>query len=265
MKINAGQIENIFDFQIHYYLNQEDLHQMDAKILNECERQLLDAFDFVKAYTGDFKIEVTPKKEGGLIESFIIVAIIIGKSDTFKNLINALIQKFFSSSQTKLANSNARIELYEKVKNGTLTKEEAEELIDEKKVRKCVSNYSKSLEKANTVTSVEASMKKEGDIEPFSSSKIIKADFTKKILSDTTTEEKTETAGTTIRILSPVLRQGHGKVWKGYYLGKTIEFKVLDKEFLEQVYNNEIKFGANTVITCTLITIREWRIRKLKT
>lgn len=260
MKINAGQIENIFDFQIHYYLNQEDLHQMDAKILNECERQLLDAFDFVKAYTGDFKIEVTPKKEGGLIESFIIVAIIIGKSDTFKNLINALIQKFFSSSQTKLANSNARIELYEKVKNGTLTKEEAEELIDEKKVRKCVSNYSKSLEKANTVTSVEASMKKEGDIEPFSSSKIIKADFTKKILSDTTTEEKTETAGTTIRILSPVLRQGHGKVWKGYYLGKTIEFKVLDKEFLEQVYNNEIKFGANTVITCTLITITKKKV-----
>jgi len=260
MKTNAGQIENIFDFQIHYYLNQEDLHQMDAKILNECERQLLDAFDFVKAYTGYFKIEVTPKKEGGLIESFIIVAIIIGKSDTFKNLINALIQKFFSSSQTKLANSNARIELYEKVKNGTLTKEEAEELIDEKKVRKCVSNYFKSLEKANTVTSVEASMKKEGDIEPFSSSKIIKADFTKKILSDTTTEEKTETAGTTIRILSPVLRQGHGKVWKGYYLGKTIEFKVLDKEFLEQVYNNEIKFGANTVITCTLITITKKKV-----
>ena len=252
--------ENIFDFQIHYYLNQEDLHQMDAKILNECERQLLDAFDFIKTYTGDFKIEVTPKKEGGLIESFVIVAIIIGKSDTFKNLINALIQKFFSSTQTKLANSNARIELYEKVKNGTLTKEEAEELIDEKKVRKCVSNYFKSLEKADTVTSVEASVKKDGEQKPFSSSKIIKADFTKKILSDTTTEDKTETAGTTIRILSPVLRQGHGKVWKGYYSGKTIDFKVLDKEFLEQVYNNEIKFGANTVITCTLITITKKKV-----
>ena len=252
--------ENIFDFQIHYYLNQEGLHQMDAKILNECERQLLDAFDFIKAYTGEFNIDVTPKKEGGLIESFVIVAIIIGKSDTFKNLINALIQKFFSSTQTKLANSNARIELYEKVKNGTLTKEEAEELIDEKKVRKCVSNYFKSLEKADTVTSVEASVKKDGEQKPFSSSKIIKADFTKKILSDTTTEDKTETAGTTIRILSPVLRQGHGKVWKGYYSGKTIEFKVLDKEFLEQVYNNEIKFGANTVITCTLITITKKKV-----
>ncbi|MES5134171.1 hypothetical protein ABVC71_00035 [Prevotella amnii] len=52
-------------------------------------------------------------------------------------------------------------------------------------------------------------------------------------MSDTTTEDKTETAETTIRILSPVLQQGHGKVWKGNYSGKTIDFKVLDKEFLE--------------------------------
>ncbi len=58
MKTNAGQIENIFDFQIHYYLNQEDLHKMDAKILNGCERQVLDAFDFIKAYTGEFNIDV---------------------------------------------------------------------------------------------------------------------------------------------------------------------------------------------------------------
>lgn len=79
-------------------------------------------------------------------------------------------------------------------------------------------------------------------------------------MSDTTTEDKTETAETTIRILSPVLQQEHGKVWKGNYSGKTIDFKVLDKEFLEQVYNNEIKFGTNTVITCTLITITKKKV-----
>ena len=239
MKTNAGQIENIFDFQIHYYLNQEDLHKMDAKTLNECERQLLDAFDFIKAYTGEFNIDVTPKKEGGLIETFVIyfVASNIGY-DIIKNFFNALIQQFFSSTQTKLSNSIDRIKILEKIKNGTITKEEVMALVDDKKLKKYVSNYYKPLENTDTVISVEASIKKEGDIEPFSSSKIIKADFTKKILSDTTTEDKTETAGTTIRILSPVLRQGHGKVWKGYYSGKTIDFKVLDKEFLEQVYNN---------------------------
>lgn len=246
--------ENAFEFQIHYYLNQEDLHQMDARILNECERQLLDAFDFIKTFTEEYKVEIGIKKKGGLIEILVIPAITIIGYETIKNLFNALIQKFFTSTQINLANTKGRIEILEKIKNGNLTKEEAEILVDDKKIRKCVSNYFKSLDKANNVTYVDASANAKGDIEPFSSAQIVKADFSKKILSDTTIEDKTETAGTTIRILSPVLQQGYNKVWWGYYSGEKIEFRVLDKEFLAQVYNNEIKFGSNTSITCTLVT-----------
>lgn len=55
--------ENAFEFQIHYYLNQEYLHQMDARILNECERQLLDAFDFIKTFTEEYKVEIGIKKK----------------------------------------------------------------------------------------------------------------------------------------------------------------------------------------------------------
>lgn len=246
--------ENAFEFQIHYHLNQEDLHQMDARILNECERQLLDAFDFIKTFTEEYKVEIGIKKKGGLIEILVIPAITIIGYETIKNLFNALIQKFFTSTQINLANTKDRIEILEKIKNGNLTKEEAEILVDDKKIRKCVSNYFKSLDKANNVTYVDASANAKGDIEPFSSAQIVKADFSKKILSDTTIEDKTETAGTTIRILSPVLQQGYNKVWWGYYSGEKIEFRVLDKEFLAQVYNNEIKFGSNTSITCTLVT-----------
>lgn len=245
--------ENAFEFQIHYYLNKDGLHQMDARVLNDCERQLLDALDTLKAFTGEFDIETGPKKEGGLIEILGIPAITIIGYETVKNLLNALIQKFFSSTQTKLANSKDKIELIEKAKNGTLTKEEAELLIDDKKVRKCASNYFKSLDKAKEVTSVDASIRTNEASEPFSTAKIVRADFTKKILSDTTIEDKTETAGVTIRILSPVLQKGHGQVWRGFYSGKPVDFKVQDKDFLEQVYNDEIKFGTNTVITCTLV------------
>lgn len=252
--------ENAFEFQIHYYLNQEDLHQMDARILNECERQLLDAFDFIKTFTEEYKVEIGIKKKGGLIEILVIPAITIIGYETIKNLFNALIQKFFTSTQINLANTKDRIEILEKIKNGNLTKEEAEILVDDKKIRKCVSNYFKSLDKANNVTYVDASANAKGEIEPFSSAQIVKADFSKKILSDTTIEDKTETAGTTIRILSPVLQQGYNKVWWGYYSGEKIEFRVLDKEFLAQVYNNEIKFGSNTSITCTLVTFIKHKI-----
>lgn len=252
--------ENAFEFQIHYYLNKEGFHQMDAKVLNDCEKQLLDAFDIIKALTGEYNVGIAPKKEGGLIEILVVPAITIIGYDTVKNLFNALIQKFFSSTQTKLAESKERIELMEKVKKGTLTKEEAEILIEDKRLKKCVSNFFKSLDKENNVTSVDASVKAKGEIEPFSSAKIVKADFAKKILSDTTIEDKKEIAGTTIRILSPVLQQGHGKVWRGYYSAKPIDFKVLDKDFLKQVYDNEIKFGTNTVITCTLIISTKQKI-----
>lgn len=246
--------ENAFEFQIHYYLNQEGLHQMDARVLNECEKQLLDAFDIIKAFTGEFDVEIGPKKEGGLIENLVVSAITIIGYETVKNLFNALIQKFFSSTQTKLANSKDRIELMEKIKKGDLTKEEADILIEDKRVRKCASKYFKELDKAKEVTSVGASIRANDDPEPFSTAKIVRADFTKKILLDTTIEDKTETAGTTIRILSPVLQKGHGQIWRGFYSGKPIDFKVQDKDFLEQVYRDEIKFGTNTVITCTLVT-----------
>lgn len=246
--------ENAFEFQIHYHLNQEDLHQMDARVFNECERQLLDAFDIVKTFTGGYNIEIAPKKKGGLIEILVIPAITIIGYETVKNLFDALIQKFFSSTQTKLTNTKDRIEILEKIKSGNLTKEEAEILVNDKKIKRCVSNFFKSIDKENNVTNIDVSAKAKGETEPFSSAKIVRADFTKKILSDTTIEDKTEIAGTTIRILSPVLQQGYNKVWWGYYSGEKIEFRVLDKEFLAQVYNNEIKFGSNTSITCTLVT-----------
>lgn len=50
--------ENAFEFQIHYYLNKEGFHQMDAKVLNDCEKQLLDAFDIIKALTGEYNVVI---------------------------------------------------------------------------------------------------------------------------------------------------------------------------------------------------------------
>lgn len=245
--------ENAFELQIHYYLNKEGLHQMDARVLNDCEKELLDALDTLKAFTGEFDVEIGPKKEGGLIEFLLINGPVIAKASAAM-ILGALVQKFFSFKQTRLSNAQMRAEILEKIKTGDFTEDEALLLIDgDSKLKKLVSNYFKSLDKAKEVTSVDASIRTNEASEPFSTAKIVRADFTKKILSDTTIEEKTEIAGATIRILSPVLQKGHGQVWRGFYSGKPIDFKVQDKDFLEQVYSDEIKFGTNTVITCTLV------------
>ncbi|MDY6205426.1 MAG: hypothetical protein SPI30_01555 [Prevotella sp.] len=254
--------ENTFEFQIHYYLNEESLHQMDAKVHNECERQLLNAFDIVKAYTGEFSIEVACKEEGGLIDTLILKGVALGGNVAGK-IFDAIIQKFFTSEQIRLVNIQSRLDIIKKIKTDDLSEEEALLLVDnDPKLTKIVSNYFKSLEKAEEVISVSASVKRYKNENFYTCANIVRADFTKKILLDTTVEDKTEIAGTTIRIFSPILQQGHGKIWRGYYLGKPIDFKVLDKEFLTQVYSNEIKFGANTVITCTLIISIKHKIEK---
>lgn len=45
------------ELHLHYVLQQEGIHQMDAKVHNECEKQFLLALDALKAYTGDFHVE----------------------------------------------------------------------------------------------------------------------------------------------------------------------------------------------------------------
>lgn len=252
--------KNSFEFQIHYYLSQEDLHQMDAKVHNECERQLLNAFDVIKTYTGEFDIEVTCKEEGGLIDHLIIKGVSL-TGNIAGRIFDAIIHKFFTSEQTRLTNTQERLDIIKRIKEGNFSKKDALLLVEgDSKLTKIVSTYFEKLEKATEVVSVSASVKSDKETDFNTCAKIARADFTKKILSDTTIKERKEIEGTMIRILSPVLQQGHGKVWKGYYSTKPIDFKVLDKDFLKQVYNNEIKFGTNTVITCTLIIFTKQKI-----
>ena len=44
------------ELHLHYILQTEGVHQMDAKVHNECEKQFLLALDTLKAYTGDFHV-----------------------------------------------------------------------------------------------------------------------------------------------------------------------------------------------------------------
>lgn len=40
--------------------------------------------------------------------------------------------------------------------------------------------------------------------------------------------------------------------WKGIFNGEEISFKIVDKEFLEQVYKKEIGFTTGTTLKCDL-------------
>lgn len=240
------------EIKLHYILKEEGVHQMDAKVHNECERQFLLALDVLKAYIGDYRIEVRVPQNGGLIDEFVVLAN-PHIADFAKMIIAAFFTYYFTKKQNKRDNILKGLEIIEKIKNQSLTKEEALAVVSsDKKLRKIVSNYYKSAENDNQIASIEASTSRGENQEDISVSRIEKQEFQSHIIETEHTEQTQSIEGTTIAVFSPVLQKGHGKIWNGIYSGKSIPFKIEDKDFLKQVYNNEIKFGSATTIKCNL-------------
>ena len=214
--------------------------------------------DVLKAYIGDYRIEVRVPQNGGLIDEFVVLAN-PHIADFAKMIIAAFFTYYFTKKQNKRDNILKGLEIIEKIKNQSLTKEEALAVVSsDKKLRKIVSNYYKSAENDNQIASIEASTSRSDNQEDISVSRIEKQEFQSHIIETEHTEQTQLIEGTTIAVFSPVLQKGHGKIWNGIYSGKSIPFKIEDKDFLKQVYNNEIKFGSATTIKCNLqITKKE--------
>ena len=241
------------ELHLHYILQTEGVHQMDAKVHNECEKQFLLALDTLKAYTGDFHVEVKVPNKGGVVDEFILHLFDPSIADFLKIVLTAFLTYYFTKRGNKREDILKGIEIIEKIKEKKLTQEEALEVVaDDKNLRKIVSNYYKAAEKEIQIARIETSSNEEGKKNEAEVRGIERKDFQTHIYETDTTEDTQTIEGTTIGVFSPILQKGHGKTWNGIYSGKTIQFKVEDKEFLEQVYNNEVKFGAATTIKCTL-------------
>lgn len=244
--------ERNIDIQIHYYLFDANTHQMDARVHNDCEHQFLLALDILKQYIGDFKVDVGIKKEGGVIDE-LIVSVAPDLVDFSKIIITAFITYYFTKKQNRRDDVLKDIDIIEKLKEKNVSKDEAEAFVAKiPALKKHVSKYYSYAEKEPAIQQVETSILDNGDRKQSYVACINRTDFVSHIIETDTTEKTDTIEGTTIAILSPILQKGHGKTWHGIFSGKTIDFKIEDKEFLQQVYDNEIKFGAATVIKCTL-------------
>ena len=204
-----------------------------------------------KQYTGDFQIEVSVPKEGGYIDEFLIKIADSSFVDLIRTFVVALITYYFTKKTNVRDDILKGIDIVEKIKNGNFSKEEALALVaQDKKLKKIISDYYKAAEHDQQIQRIEVSSE-QPNVQSVCSN-ICRGDFHTHII-DTESSEDTQTIeGATIAILSPVLQKGHGKTWNGIYSGKTIPFKIEDKDFLKQVDANEIKFGSATTIKCTL-------------
>lgn len=241
-----------FALEFHYEFYDDSIHVMNARSFNFCELQLLKAIEELQKYVGEAKIEVGIEKraEGSLIETIILTLENLSESKAFIALLTAFLTYFFTKKRSKLEDANKRLEILDKIKKADLTKEEALALIGKDPIlKKLISSYYSRLAELNEVKSVAVKGKHE-DVQ-FANASIESVDFKTHIVEER--EAKQVYMGTTLGVCSPVLISGHGKKWKGIFNGKVIEFAVEDKDFLQQVYHNDFKFGSTTTLKCDLV------------
>lgn len=241
------------DIQLHYFIAGDASHTMDAKIHNEAERYLLKAFYELQKYVEhDISVRVEAKSEGGVIDNLLLNC---DKNDIFGTLTALLagfIASFFRPAIHKTDEIKNRIEIAEKIKRGDFSKEEAEMLLKgDKQLRKWISKYYEALLNEETITKIKANITTEDNQN--NTATIDKKDFCGHIIQEETSTTTETINGATIYIVSPVLVKGRKLPWRGIYLGQPIEFKIDDKDFLKQIYDQEIKFGNGTSITCNLL------------
>lgn len=244
------------DLDIHFFLNDEQRHQMDALVLNKCQLQLYTALKHIAELSGeDIAIEACALQPGGVIDKLQILF----RKDTLLGmtlglLIQGTVNNFFNKEVNTLNNTEKRVEILEKIKNENLTEEEAMILVEsDETLQKCISAFYQHVQKEPTVIAVSSSYQSMDNEEQPIISKIDRADFGKKIVPNGKVKSLQPFNGTTVAVISPVFAHDSKLKWRCRFNGDQIVAAIQDNDFVTQVNNYEVKFDAGTTLKCDLV------------
>jgi hypothetical protein len=261
MKIETSN--NTLTIQLRYCFEDENLHSMNAEVFNECEKQFIKAIKSTEKYFEDtLQVKIRPREDGSLIDVFTIAINNPAIVATFTTLITIFAAKFFdfkfSSAKHKTDETNIKLEnlksIKEQIKAGTLTEEEFDYIAsNDKDLRKLKSVFFKTAKKEPNIVKVEAKTISDTHSHPI----IIiveRQEFDHFIIPEITEKEE-NTQPAKIYIVSPILVQGKkSPAWRGIFNDEPIEFRLTDKDFLQQVYGKGVKFSNGTFINGDLKT-----------
>lgn len=252
-----------FDIVLHYFLQDANTHSFDALIHNKAERCLLNSLQELNKYVGGgIVIKVNAVQPGGFVDRLNVQwtkvkPIVKGIFDP-KVIVTTVLTSFiaYNFSSTQTTNIKNRVEIAQTLRSGDFSEGEISALINNDAVlRKWKSEYFKTVTTESSITKISVDCKNLKDNTYCASSTIERKDFASNIIALDETTQSNVIEGSTIYIISPILVKGAAgrkAKWKGVYSGKPIEFRLLDQDFLNQVYNKEIKFGNGTCIKCSL-------------
>lgn len=241
---------------IHYFLNDDQRHQMDALVLNRCQFQLYTAIKHIAELTGeDITMEACALQPGGVIDKLQILF----RKDTLWGvtlgfLLQGAVNYFFNKEANTLNNIDKRVEILGKIEKENLTEEEAMILVEsDETLQKCISAFYQHLQKEHSVMAISSSFHSIGDNDQPIVSKIERADFDRKIVPIGKVKSLHTFTGTTIAVISPVFAHDTKLKWRCRFNGEQIVAAIKDNDFINQVNNYEIKFDAGTTLKCDLV------------
>lgn len=243
--------------EIHYiFENNADIHSMDAFVRNKCELYFLNYINTInKELNLNNKILVQPKEEGSLVDVYTVVPIIIAGVDLLFSIITyffpkktkdeLLIDKIALVQKAKELEEQG-IPLPEKIKKRLL------QFYPNHKLIKAKSNFFDNLLDDESVKSLEIVSVDKTEKAPqiiFSASRDKFSDYM--LESDELDSDFDDNAE--IEVISPVLKNGNYN-WRGIYLKDKIihEFKMKDKDFKKEVFEEGIPFQNGTILICDL-------------
>lgn len=255
--------EELVVLQLHYFLRGENNHSMNAAVHNECERYFVHGILSLNKYVnGALSVEIYATEElGGIKNKYKVLInrtlIGIGALASISQVLSYFGVYFTNPNSSSSSEVLTKIEIVEKIKSKMdseepFTEDEFDYIAsNDRDLRKLKSEYFKAALKDNTIESIEVN-KIESESQTQNTLGIIDyADFQKCIIPKDEESESNE-FDTIIYIVAPVLVKGRGNSWRGICDGTSIDFKVTDKEFLNNVYNHTISFSNGTYIRCKM-------------
>lgn len=262
----------IMKIELHYFFD-DDSHQMDARIRNQCEGEVLRILEEISSILSiNYKPQTEAYLEGGLKEiwSFyknpIVVAVFTAVlSGVLIDVISDYVTtdrelESIQKESLRLDIQKKKLEIYKlktEIEKGESnnTNEICENLAfvlnNDYRVIRARSNFYKNLSTYPKVTMISGRQLNRNN-EPVSDKKIITRDqFSKFILStDDLPKEIDEDAN--IEVISPVLKKGKFK-WRGGYKGEAIDFYMKDKSFKDAVFQQKVSFTNGISLRCILV------------
>jgi len=254
-------INNLNTIEFHFFLNDHS-HAMDAKILHNCNTEVLKVFTKISEVLAiQVEIETIGLGEGGLRQ----VWKVIGKNGVQITAILALFTLLFTAfppprtlnklekENLELQNEKLELEIAElkKVKEGeVISTESVQEISKEKYIVVPRSKFYETLENYNKVESIEYKMYDVNNKISYSTtidhSTFIEFVNDKEDLPDESVDDAE------IIIVAPVIIDKKYK-WKGIYNDEVIDFYMNDNRFKDEIETGVVSFQSGAVIKCLLI------------